>query len=396
MRRPLWWLVLALGSTLAVPAWADEEPWRAARTHYQQGVELAKRGDYQAALEAFNAAYAASPHFAVLYNIGQAEVALGRPQKAIEVLERYLRDGKDDVPPERRRAVEAQIAQLESVFASLSVVTDPPGALITVDGAMIGRSPLPPTRLTAGSHVVTATRPNAPAVTRVVVLREGERQALDLPLPAQEGGVLSLQCWELGVQPYLDGEPLDLAKAGLGVPVGPGRHTVRFAAPGRVWREQFVEVPPGVRAAVFCGTVASDAPGLASNERVERRFPYGYVLVGAGVVVGGVALGHYLWNAGRYRDWQVAQESINHDDSDAHYDRQVQNNELAESIDRASRVTVGLTVTAGVLVAGGVTWVLLDQRGHAAQAQKRASPRPFPVNVELGRERAAVSWSGSW
>lgn len=396
MRRPLWWLVLALGSTLAVPAWAGEEPWRAARTHYQQGVELAKRGDYKAALEEFNAAYAASPHFAVLYNIGQAEVALGRPQRAIDVLERYLRDGKDDVPPERRRAVEAQIAQLESVFASLSVATDPPGAQITVDGAVVGRSPLPATRVAAGSHVVTAVRPNAPAVTRVVLLREGERQALDLPLPAQEGGVLSLQCWELGVQPYLDGEPLDLAKAGLGVPVGPGRHTVRFAAPGRVWREQFVEVPPGVRAAVFCGTVASDAPAPPPNEHVERAFPYGYVLAGAGVVVGGVALGHYLWNYGRYADWRVAQESIEHDDSDAHHDRQVANNELAESIDRASRVTVGLSVTAGVLVAGGVTWIVLDQHGHASGPRKRASVRPFPFNVELGRQRAAVSWSGSW
>jgi hypothetical protein len=233
-------------------------------------------------------------------------------------------------------------------------------------------------------------------VTRVVVLREGERQALDVPLPATEGGILSLQCWELGVQPYLDGEPLDLTKAGVGVPVGPGRHTVKFAAPGRVWREQFVEVPPGVRAAVFCGTVAADAPRPVPEERVERPFPYGYVLVGAGAVVGGVALGHYLWNAGRYRDWQVAQESIEHDDSEAHYQRQVDNNELAASIERASRVTVGLTVASGVLVAGGVTWLLLDPRGNAAPAQKRASFRPFPLHVELGRERAAVSWSGSW
>src|SRR5689334_1827296 len=197
--------MLAFGLTQAVPAWADEEPWRAARTHYERGVELAKRGDYKTALEEFHAAYAASPHFAVLYNIGQAEIALGRPLKAIEILERYLRDGKDDVPPERRRAVEAQIAQLESVFASLSVATDPPDAQITIDGAVVGRSPLPPTRLAAGSHVVTATRPNAPTVTRVIMLREGERQSLELPLPAQEGGTLSLQCWELGVQPYLDG-----------------------------------------------------------------------------------------------------------------------------------------------------------------------------------------------
>jgi len=389
-------LVVALGVTWTAPAWADEEPWRTARGRYEHGVELAKRGDYQAALAEFNAAYAASPHFAVLYNIGQAELALGRPLKAIAVLERYLHDGKDDVPAERRRAVQAQIAPLASVFASLSVTTEPPGALIQIDGAMVGRSPLPPARVSAGSHVVTATRANAPAATRVVVLREGERQALELPLPATEDGSLSLQCWELGVQPYLDGEPVELGKAGLGVPVGPGRHTVRFTAPGRVWREQFVEVPPGVRAAVFCGTVASTTPQPVPAAQIERGFPYGYVLAGAGVVVGGVALGHYLWNAGRYRDWQVAQESIDHDESDAHYQRQLDNNELAGSIEGASRVSVGLTVTAGALVAGGVTWVLLDRRHGAAAAQQRASLRPFPLSVALGRERAGLSWSGSW
>jgi tetratricopeptide (TPR) repeat protein len=397
VRRRGRWLVLAFGLALAVPARASEEPWRAARTHYEHGVELAKRGDYKAALEEFNAAYAASPHFAVLYNIGQAEIALGRPLQAIEILQRYLRDGKDDVPAERKRQVEAQLAQLASVFAELSIATDPPGAQISIDGAVLGRSPLPPQRLSAGSHVVTATRSNALPVTRVVVLKEGERQSLDLPVPLGEGGVLSLQCWELGVQPYLDGQPVELAKAGLGVPVGAGRHTVRFVAPGRVWQEQFVEVPPGVRAAVFCGTVASDAPRKEPPVEAGSGFPYGYALVGAGVVFGGVALGHYLWNAGRYRDWQVNQVSIDHDDSPAHYQRQLDNNELAASIDRASGVSVGLTVTAGVLVAGGVTWALLDGHGGAAQSPKKhAFWQGFPVNLELGRETAALSWSGAW
>ena len=379
----------------APPAHAEEEPWRAARAHYEHGVELANKGNYKAALEEFNAAYTASPHFAVLYNIGQAEVALGRPRKAIDTLSRYLRDGKEDVPAPRRQQVQAQIAQLESVFGTLSIATDPPGALVAVDGAELGRSPLLVPRLAAGSHVVTLSRPDGAPVTRVVTLAEGEQQGLNLTLPAGEPRVLSMQCWELGAQPILNGELLDPAKAGLGVPVPPGRNRVGFTSPDRHWPEQFVEVPPGVRATVLCGTVPAAAPQPAPVARESHRFPVGYVLVGAGVVVGGVALAQGLWNAGRARDWQVEQASIDADHSSARYQRQVENNELAESIDGASAVTVVLTASAGALVAGGVVWLVMDGPPSVAAPAKRARAG-LPVAFDFGRGSAALTWRGVW
>jgi len=380
----------------SLPARADEEPWRAARAHYEHGVELANKGNYKAALDEFNAAYAASPHFAVLYNIGQAEVALGRPRRAIDALSKYLRDGKDDVPAPRRQQVQAQIAQLESVFASLTITTDPPGAQLTLDGVEIGRSPTDaPRRLSAGSHVVTATRPDGPVVTRVVSLAEGEQFTLTLTLPPSEPRILSMQCWELGAQPILDGEPVDVAKAGLGVPVAAGRHRVGFTSPERRWPEQFVEVPPGVRATVLCGTVPAASHDKAPAASASGGFPTGYVLIGAGAAVGVAALVQGIWNGGRARDWETEQASIDADHSSGRYARQVANNELADSIDRASAVTVALTATAGAMVAGGIVWLVLDAPAAAKPPPERAKLR-LPVSLDVGRGSAALSFRGTW
>jgi hypothetical protein len=389
-------LVAALLWGAPLPAHADEEPWRAARAHYEHGVELANKGEYKAALEQFNAAYAASPHFAVLYNIGQAEVALGRPRRAIDALSKYLRDGKDDVPVPRRQQVQAQIAQLESVFASLTIATDPPGAQLTLDGIEIGRSPTDaPRRLAAGSHVVTAARPDGPLVTRVVSLAEGEQFTLTLTLPPSEPRILSMQCWELGAQPILDGEPVDVSKAGLGVPVAAGRHRVGFTSPERRWPEQFVEVPPGVRATVLCGTVPAPVHDKTPAPSAEARFPTGYVLIGTGAAVGVAALVQGLWNGSRARDWETEQASIEADPSSGRYVRQVANNELAESIDRGSAVTVALTATAGAFVAGGVVWLVLDEPAAAKQPPKQAKLL-LPVSLDVGRGSAALSFRGTW
>lgn len=97
-----------------------EDPRTAVADHYARGTELAGQGLYAAALEQFNTAYTASPHFAVLYNIGQAQMALRRPLEAIEALTKYLRDGADQVPLSRREQVQAQIGLLESRLRRVS------------------------------------------------------------------------------------------------------------------------------------------------------------------------------------------------------------------------------------------------------------------------------------
>ena len=103
--------LLVLGT--AARAHADNSR-EVARAHYARGVELAGKNSYGEALQEFNQAYIVSPEFAVLYNIGECHIALGHPTEAVEALSRYLREGGERIPPDRRELVRAQLEMLES------------------------------------------------------------------------------------------------------------------------------------------------------------------------------------------------------------------------------------------------------------------------------------------
>jgi tetratricopeptide (TPR) repeat protein len=90
---------------------AEEAPERAvARRHFAQGVAFAKRQAYAEALLEFQRAYAAVPHFSVLYNIGQAQVALGQSAEAVSTLQRYLDEAGVQIDAQRRAEVEQVLA----------------------------------------------------------------------------------------------------------------------------------------------------------------------------------------------------------------------------------------------------------------------------------------------
>jgi len=103
--------LLVLGATSGARADNSRE---VARAHYARGVDLAGKNSYSEALQEFNQAYIVSPEFAVLYNIGECHIALGHPTEAVEALSRYLREGGERIPPDRRELVKAQLDMLES------------------------------------------------------------------------------------------------------------------------------------------------------------------------------------------------------------------------------------------------------------------------------------------
>ncbi len=173
---------LALGFSETADAYDAKE---AARDHYARGLVLAGQSSYEGALQEFKEAYTISPQFAVLYNIAQAHVALGHATEAIDVLSRYLRDGRDRIARARREQVTTQIATLESRLATLLIATDRPGAKIIIDGREAGTTPLPDLiRIGAGAHRIVAISEGAAPVTRLVSIGEGERQHVRFELPA--------------------------------------------------------------------------------------------------------------------------------------------------------------------------------------------------------------------
>lgn len=335
-------LVLAGLSMDEAPAGAADASREAAREHYNRGVELATKGQYLLASDEFKAAYEASPNFATLHNIAQAELALGRVEEAIEVFRRYLREGGDQIPVERREQVARHLALLEARFGALTIDTDPPGATVQVDGAEIGTTPLPsPLRLRAGTHAVSASRAGHQPVTKAVTLGEGEGQRIALSLPKV------------------------VVVAG---PAAPSEHAAPLVAPGRDGRER---------------TPAS--PSWTARPA--------YWLIAGGALAGGAAGVLYAWNRGRYGQYQDEEAQLQTDTTPGRLARVMAHNALGDSIHRTSVATVSLVVAGAVLAVAGTGWLVVDARRPKDAAN---GERTHTLALDLAPDRAALLWSGAW
>src|SRR6516165_888620 len=113
-------IVVGVACVIAVPVAAGVRPAAAApannkaeaRRHFQVGVSEAQAGAYREAVIEFTRAYELSPNFAVLYNLGMAEAALGDAAAAITTFERYLAEGSKAVPADRRAKVTGEMKSL--------------------------------------------------------------------------------------------------------------------------------------------------------------------------------------------------------------------------------------------------------------------------------------------
>ncbi len=137
----------------AVSAPASPEVLKEAGERYARGLALYGDGEFLLALVEFERAYQLSNNYKVLYNIGQVRIQLGRYAKAKEALEDYLKAGGTNLSAERTQAVNKDLATLAERTASLNVVTHETGADISLDGKVIGTSPLTtPVIVDAGEH----------------------------------------------------------------------------------------------------------------------------------------------------------------------------------------------------------------------------------------------------
>jgi hypothetical protein len=80
----------------------------------------------------------------------------------------------------------------------------------------------------------------------------------------------------------------------------------------------------------------------------------GYVVAGVGLTLGVGALVHNAWNRERYGDWKAEHRALQADPRpDDYAPRQLDNDRLAQSVNDASRVTVGLGIGAAALAVSG-------------------------------------------
>ena len=283
-------LALCCLSVLApAPASADT-PANEARAQFERGVSLADRGEIDAAIEAFETAYRSQPHPAVLFNLGQAYSAGGRPLEAVRALRSYLELAAPVSP--RKEQAEQLLRFNEARIGRLNLRVQPEHAEVTIDGRGVGKArDVPSIDLAAGSHVISAQAQGYAAVTRQVSIRPWAGQAASLELvlsPAQAGplgfGTLAAHSKPEGARIKVDGLAYD------GKPLAAGPHWVTLEHAGYQPFQRRVDVEAGSTAQLEAALVPV---GEASELRVARRLTLsGYVSAGTGLelVVTGTVL----------------------------------------------------------------------------------------------------------
>jgi hypothetical protein len=236
-----------------------------ARQHFQAGVAHAERGALSAALAEFEAAFAAQPHFSVLYNIGQAHAALGHPVEAVSTFERYLSEGGAQVGEARRAEVESllQVSRRQIGLLELRVAA-PARTQVWLDGRELSAAELvQPLRLAAGTHHLLYGSPSGPPHALTLQVRASETTQVDIPGPPDVPlfGTLLVHCEVPGVEISLDGVARATTPVAAPLQLVAGSTRLRFNRAGYRPVERSVVVPANGSLSVRC------------DQRLEPRLP---------------------------------------------------------------------------------------------------------------------------
>ncbi len=174
-------VVLHIGSAVADEN--DDE----ARAQYERGKELYEADKYTEAAIAFQRAYELKPAFKILYNIGQVENENGDYPRALDAYTRYLEEGGNDVPADRKKTVDKEIARLKTLVGSFRVEGAQDGAVLMVDGRRMGEAPFDePVMVKLGEHEVVVKISGEELFHEFVRVAGGQ----ELPIRIETGPVM--------------------------------------------------------------------------------------------------------------------------------------------------------------------------------------------------------------
>lgn len=278
-RAALACILLCVASWCALTSAGHAQPSSSraqASVHFDRALELVQSGQYGSAVDEFEQAYRLSGDDAVLYNLGMAYVAAGRPVEAASALDRYLQAERSALPPIERARIEAELQAQRARIGYLVLALEPHCARVEVDGRELAPEaasepiPLPP-----GEHVVEVAHLGHRGERRALTVVAQQRNELRVQLApltpgaAAEIAQLPIRCAVPDVTVVLDGSVVDQHAGRAPVLATAGAHTLRFTRAGYVDGVVAVELAPGLAAAVECGV--RPLPKLPATQAARLR-----------------------------------------------------------------------------------------------------------------------------
>jgi hypothetical protein len=275
---------------------AEQPATERAKESFKAGAAAYAAGDYRAAIQALDAAYALTPLPPIAFSIAQAErrqyFVERRPEhltRSVALFRRYL----EEVPSGGRRAdaIEA-LSQLEPLLAQaqpsaapsaapdrstrILVSCDAPNARISVDGTEPGPSPLI-REVLPGKHAVQASAPGFRDGKREIEAVPGELVPVTLTL-AELPARLQLSTPD-DAEIYVDGVLVSQGASPLQLELPSGRHRVSVAQKGHRVATQSLALQRGT-------TASASFPLEPTSQRIASRVLF---VGGAAALVAGGA-----------------------------------------------------------------------------------------------------------
>lgn len=245
---------------------------------FEEGLRFLDAGDFERALERFEAVYKSHPTSNVLLNIGTALLNLKRNARAANVYQRYLETA--DADPRRIKQVQAILERLDSKLGLLVIRVDSETTIdVHLDDELVGASPPElKVRVTPGAHSVSLEDDQQTTKFRISAGKRHEL-AFSGPLEATELNVGLEDAGDSGSSSLNRKERLGLAFGATGlVALGVG---TGFAIDAQRRFNRIEE-----QCAIDC------VYPVGLDRKAERREQTAIVLATAGalVVVGGLTL----------------------------------------------------------------------------------------------------------
>jgi len=154
-----------------------------------EGVARYDAGDYQAALEKFQAAYEAFASPKIFLNLGEALRKLGRDAEAADAYERFLAEtgNAPEVSDAKKRIARDGLEGLRARLGRLRVDADLTTTTLTLDARPWKPVPGRPAYVAAGRHEIVATAPGYLEKRLTVEVSAGQEKQVSLKLEAESG-----------------------------------------------------------------------------------------------------------------------------------------------------------------------------------------------------------------
>ncbi|MBE7482310.1 MAG: PEGA domain-containing protein [Polyangiaceae bacterium] len=240
-----------------------------------------------------------------------------------------------------------------------------PDATVYLDDVAVARTPLSSMLISPGPHRVAFRRAGYAASEHSVLAAKGVESVARCQLVAKGSGKMGrvvLVGPAASGRAWVDGRELP-----AGGRVAPGRHRVKLTAAGhRPW-EGDVSVAAGRTLTLGEGLVPTEETLRA--RATQRTWAWALGAQGLGLAVAGASI--YYWNSNRYQTWKERQARMDEAWAKPPYrdpalmKRQVQNDDLRDSIKQFDLLSAVLAVGGAVLLTTGTALYLTGESPHA-------------------------------